>query len=97
MTDFGFARIAARNEDEMRRMSYCGTGEQSRISRTTAPELINFPFADGYMVHPRLATLVLFFLTIVAISSQSPEILTGAEFDLPTDVFSLGIIVSLSL
>ncbi|PWN19061.1 kinase-like protein [Microstroma glucosiphilum] len=23
--DFGFARIAARNEDEMRRMSYCGT------------------------------------------------------------------------
>lgn len=23
--DFGFARIAARNEEEMRRMSYCGT------------------------------------------------------------------------
>lgn len=23
--DFGFARIAARNEDEMRRISYCGT------------------------------------------------------------------------
>lgn len=52
MTDFGFARIAARNEEEMRRISFCGT--------------------DGYM---------------------SPEILTGAEFDLPTDVFSLGIIV----
>ncbi|CDZ97076.1 kinase-like protein [Phaffia rhodozyma] len=25
MTDFGFARIVARNEDEMKRMSYCGT------------------------------------------------------------------------
>ncbi|KAK0550674.1 hypothetical protein OC845_002536 [Tilletia horrida] len=25
MCDFGFARIAARNEEEMRRMSYCGT------------------------------------------------------------------------
>ena len=23
--DFGFSRIAAQNEDEMRRMSYCGT------------------------------------------------------------------------
>lgn len=25
LCDFGFARIAARNEEEMRRMSYCGT------------------------------------------------------------------------
>lgn len=32
--DFGFARIAARNEEEMRRMSYCGTDgcESSRLS-----------------------------------------------------------------
>nr|XP_018266358.1 TKL/LISK/LISK-DD1 protein kinase [Kwoniella dejecticola CBS 10117]OBR88516.1 TKL/LISK/LISK-DD1 protein kinase [Kwoniella dejecticola CBS 10117] len=51
VTDFGFARIASRNADEMRRMTYCGT--------------------DGYM---------------------SPEIINGLEFDLPTDVFSLGII-----
>lgn len=49
--DFGFARIAARNDEEMRRMSYCGT--------------------DGYM---------------------SPEILMGADFSLPSDVFSLGVI-----
>ncbi|EIW73130.1 hypothetical protein TREMEDRAFT_22557, partial [Tremella mesenterica DSM 1558] len=51
VTDFGFARIASRNEEEMRRMTYCGT--------------------DGYM---------------------SPEIINGQQFDLPTDVFSLGII-----
>nr|XP_031859881.1 uncharacterized protein CI109_004730 [Kwoniella shandongensis]KAA5526953.1 hypothetical protein CI109_004730 [Kwoniella shandongensis] len=51
VTDFGFARIASRNADEMRRMTYCGT--------------------DGYM---------------------SPEIINGLEFDLPTDIFSLGII-----
>ncbi|ORY27341.1 kinase-like domain-containing protein [Naematelia encephala] len=51
VTDFGFARIASRNADEMRRMTYCGT--------------------DGYM---------------------SPEIINGQDFDLPTDVFSLGII-----
>ncbi|KAK8844601.1 hypothetical protein IAR55_006448 [Kwoniella newhampshirensis] len=51
VTDFGFARIASRNAEEMRRMTYCGT--------------------DGYM---------------------SPEIINGLEFDLPTDVFSLGII-----
>jgi LIM domain kinase 1 len=51
ITDFGFARIAARNEEEMRRLTFCGT--------------------DSYM---------------------SPEILLGDEFDLPTDVFSLGII-----
>nr|XP_019006284.1 TKL/LISK/LISK-DD1 protein kinase [Kwoniella mangroviensis CBS 8507]OCF69745.1 TKL/LISK/LISK-DD1 protein kinase [Kwoniella mangroviensis CBS 8507] len=51
VTDFGFARIASRNADEMRRMTYCGT--------------------DGYM---------------------SPEIMNGLDFDLPTDVFSLGII-----
>lgn len=25
VTDFGFARIASRNADEMRRMTYCGT------------------------------------------------------------------------
>lgn len=51
VTDFGFARIAARNADESRRLTFCGT--------------------DSYM---------------------SPEILTGEEFDLPTDVFSMGII-----
>ncbi|TFK20451.1 TKL/LISK/LISK-DD1 protein kinase [Coprinopsis marcescibilis] len=51
VTDFGFARIAARNEEELRRLTFCGT--------------------DSYM---------------------SPEILLGDEFDLPTDVFSLGII-----
>nr|XP_019014211.1 TKL/LISK/LISK-DD1 protein kinase [Kwoniella pini CBS 10737]OCF52992.1 TKL/LISK/LISK-DD1 protein kinase [Kwoniella pini CBS 10737] len=51
VTDFGFARIASRNAEEMRRMTYCGT--------------------DGYM---------------------SPEIINGLEFDLPTDVFSLGMI-----
>ncbi|KAJ8516196.1 hypothetical protein ONZ45_g6462 [Pleurotus djamor] len=51
ITDFGFARIAARNEDEMKRLTFCGT--------------------DSYM---------------------SPEILLGEEFDLPTDIFSLGII-----
>ncbi|TFK69802.1 TKL/LISK/LISK-DD1 protein kinase [Pluteus cervinus] len=51
ITDFGFARIAARNEEEMKRLTFCGT--------------------DSYM---------------------SPEILLGEEFDLPTDVFSLGII-----
>ncbi|WWC85523.1 uncharacterized protein L201_000387 [Kwoniella dendrophila CBS 6074] len=51
VTDFGFARIASRNAEEMRRMTYCGT--------------------DGYM---------------------SPEIINGLEFDLPTDIFSLGII-----
>ncbi|KAG6887421.1 hypothetical protein C0992_012363 [Termitomyces sp. T32_za158] len=51
VTDFGFARIAARNEEESRRLTFCGT--------------------DAYM---------------------SPEILLGDEFDLPTDIFSLGII-----
>ncbi|KAF9011083.1 kinase-like domain-containing protein [Cyathus striatus] len=51
ITDFGFARIAARNEEESKRLTFCGT--------------------DAYM---------------------SPEILLGDEFDLPTDVFSLGII-----
>ncbi|GFZ44643.1 hypothetical protein JCM24511_02367 [Saitozyma sp. JCM 24511] len=51
VTDFGFARITGRNEEEMKRMTYCGT--------------------DGYM---------------------SPEIINGLNFDLPTDVFSLGII-----
>jgi len=51
ITDFGFARIAARNEEESKRLTFCGT--------------------DSYM---------------------SPEILVGDEFDLPTDVFSLGII-----
>jgi LIM domain kinase 1 len=52
ITDFGFARIAARNEDESKRLTFCGT--------------------DSYM---------------------SPEILLGNEFDLPTDIFSLGIIL----
>ncbi|KAI0056860.1 kinase-like protein [Artomyces pyxidatus] len=51
ITDFGFARIAARNEEESRRLTFCGT--------------------DAYM---------------------SPEILLGNEFDLPTDIFSLGVI-----
>lgn len=51
ITDFGFARIAARNEEESKRLTFCGT--------------------DSYM---------------------SPEILIGEEFDLPTDIFSLGVI-----
>ncbi|KAJ1300576.1 hypothetical protein OPQ81_002230 [Rhizoctonia solani] len=51
VTDFGFARIAARDDDELRRLTFCGT--------------------DSYM---------------------SPEILKGEEFDLPTDVFSMGVI-----
>ncbi|QRW13863.1 TKL/LISK/LISK-DD1 protein kinase [Ceratobasidium sp. AG-Ba] len=51
VTDFGFARIAARNTEESKRLTFCGT--------------------DSYM---------------------SPEILTGDEFDLPTDVFSMGVI-----
>ena len=51
VTDFGFARITARNEEESKRLTFCGT--------------------DSYM---------------------SPEILLGDGFDLPTDVFSLGII-----
>lgn len=51
ITDFGFARIAARNEEESKRLTFCGT--------------------DSYM---------------------SPEILMGNEFDLPTDIFSLGVI-----
>ncbi|KAB5591769.1 TKL/LISK/LISK-DD1 kinase [Ceratobasidium theobromae] len=51
VTDFGFARIAARNDEEVRRLTFCGT--------------------DSYM---------------------SPEILKGEEFDLPTDVFSMGVI-----
>lgn len=53
ITDFGFARIAARNEEESKRLTFCGT--------------------DSYM---------------------SPEILLGHEFDLQTDIFSLGIILS---
>ncbi|KAH7882153.1 kinase-like domain-containing protein [Phlebopus sp. FC_14] len=52
ITDFGFARIAARNEEESKRLTFCGT--------------------DSYM---------------------SPEILIGDEFDLPTDIYSLGIIL----
>jgi LIM domain kinase 1 len=52
ITDFGFARIAARNDDESKRLTFCGT--------------------DSYM---------------------SPEILMGNEFDLPTDIYSLGIIL----
>lgn len=52
ITDFGFARIAARNEEESKRLTFCGT--------------------DSYM---------------------SPEILMGNEFDLPTDIFSLGVIL----
>jgi LIM domain kinase 1 len=51
ITDFGFARIAARNAEELKRLTFCGT--------------------DSYM---------------------SPEILLGEEFDLSTDVFSLGVI-----
>ena len=53
ITDFGFARIAARNQEESRRLTFCGT--------------------DAYM---------------------SPEILLGYEFDLPTDIFSLGVILA---
>jgi LIM domain kinase 1 len=53
ITDFGFARIAARNKEESRRLTFCGT--------------------DAYM---------------------SPEILLGHEFDLPTDIFSLGVILA---
>ncbi|KAK7035375.1 hypothetical protein VNI00_011906 [Paramarasmius palmivorus] len=52
ITDFGFARIAARSADESKRLTFCGT--------------------DSYM---------------------SPEILLGEEFDLPTDIFSFGIIL----
>lgn len=52
ITDFGFARIAARNEEETKRLTFCGT--------------------DSYM---------------------SPEILLGNQFDLPTDIFSLGVIL----
>lgn len=52
ITDFGFARIAARSEDESKRLTFCGT--------------------DFYM---------------------SPEILLGNEFDIQTDIFSLGIIL----
>uniref|UniRef100_A0A8H8CFV5 Kinase-like protein n=1 Tax=Psilocybe cubensis TaxID=181762 RepID=A0A8H8CFV5_PSICU len=52
ITDFGFARIAARNSEESKRLTFCGT--------------------DAYM---------------------SPEILRGDAFALPTDVFSLGIIL----
>lgn len=52
ITDFGFARISPRNEDEVKRLTFCGT--------------------DSYM---------------------SPEILMGDEFDLSTDIFSLGIIL----
>src|SRR3984957_15719933 len=52
ITDFGFARIAARNEDQSKRLTFCGT--------------------DSYM---------------------SPEILLGDEFDLPTDIFSFGILL----
>jgi len=51
ITDFGFARIAARDAHEVKRLTFCGT--------------------DSYM---------------------SPEILLGEEFDLPTDVYSLGVI-----
>ncbi|KAJ7584872.1 kinase-like domain-containing protein [Mycena floridula] len=51
ITDFGFARIAARSAEESKRLTFCGT--------------------DSYM---------------------SPEILIGDEFDLPTDIFSLGVI-----
>jgi LIM domain kinase 1 len=51
ITDFGFARIAARSTEEMKRLTFCGT--------------------DSYM---------------------SPEILLGEAFDLPTDVFSMGVI-----
>jgi len=51
ITDFAFARITARNADEVKRLTFCGT--------------------DSYM---------------------SPEILLGEEFDLPTDVYSLGVI-----
>jgi len=50
ITDFAFARIAARNADEVKRLTFCGT--------------------DSYV---------------------SPEIL-GEEFDLLTDVYSLGVI-----
>ncbi|KAK2462506.1 hypothetical protein APHAL10511_005476 [Amanita phalloides] len=51
VTDFGFARIAAQNAEESKRLTFCGT--------------------DAYM---------------------SPEILLQNEFDLSTDIFSLGII-----
>ena len=53
ITDFGFARIAARTQEESRRLTFCGT--------------------DAYM---------------------SPEILLGYEFDLPTDIFSMGVILA---
>ncbi|KAF7354495.1 TKL/LISK/LISK-DD1 protein kinase [Mycena venus] len=51
LTDFGFARITARDSAELKRLTFCGT--------------------DLFM---------------------SPEILLGNEYDLPTDIFSLGII-----
>ncbi|KDQ11180.1 hypothetical protein BOTBODRAFT_57514 [Botryobasidium botryosum FD-172 SS1] len=51
ITDFGFARLAARNEEESRVLTYCGT--------------------DSYM---------------------SPEIIMGDQFDISTDIFSLGVI-----
>ncbi|KIJ30172.1 hypothetical protein M422DRAFT_89563, partial [Sphaerobolus stellatus SS14] len=52
ITDFGFARIAARNDSELKRLTFCGT--------------------DAYM---------------------SPEILAGTPFDLPTDIYSMGVIL----
>jgi LIM domain kinase 1 len=66
VTDFGFARIASRNAEEMRRMTYCGTD----VSSSSVPRWLKLT-VKGYM---------------------SPEIINGLEFDLPTDVFSLGII-----
>ena len=44
VTDFGFARIASRNADEMRRMTYCGT-DVSWPSRDLQMEfLIHYPY-----------------------------------------------------
>lgn len=63
VTDFGFARIASRSAEEMRRMTYCGTD---------VGKILHLADREGYM---------------------SPEILLGHDFDLPTDVFSLGIIL----
>lgn len=34
VTDFGFARIASRNDEEMKRMTYCGTDVSGHVSST---------------------------------------------------------------